>query len=63
MVAFLTSELLTTNWMRALSLHDAAAARSDWKDHGPYGTYDGWLGETIAALAKMGRYSLALSIT
>ena len=45
MVAFVQRELHTDNWLRALSLQDAAAPQSDRKDHGPYGSYDGWLGE------------------
>ena len=53
MVGFVRRELLTTNWMRALSLQDSSllhpSANSDRKDHGPLGAYDGWPGETIEA--------------
>jgi hypothetical protein len=62
MVDFVQRELKTKYWMRALSLHDSAAASSDRKDHGPYGSYDGWLGETLMAFARLGRYDLALNV-
>ena len=40
MVGFVQRELLTPNWMRALSVQDAAAPASDRKDHGPFGAYE-----------------------
>ncbi len=42
MNAFVERELLTKTWMRAMSLKDPAAAKSDRPDHGPLGSYDGW---------------------
>jgi hypothetical protein len=44
MMAFVQRELRTPHWLRALSLDDKAASLSDRKDHGPFGSYDGWLG-------------------
>ena len=41
MVTFVNQELLTPNWMRALSLADPAAGESDRADHGPRGSWDG----------------------
>eukprot|EP01052_Picozoa_sp_SAG31_P051211 SAG31_NODE_12056_length_973_cov_0.869565_2_plen_134_part_00 len=46
---FVQEELETPHWMRALSMNDSAAPYSDRKDHGPYGSWDGWLGETVEA--------------
>jgi|EP01043_Picozoa_sp_COSAG02_P020712 hypothetical protein len=64
MVAFVKRELLTRNWMRALSVEDEAAPRSDRKDHGPFGAYDGWLGETVQVLSLFGHayYADALQL-
>ena len=64
MVAFVRRELLTRNWMRALSVDDAAAPRSDRKDHGPFGAYDGWLGETVQVFSLFGpaHYTDALQL-
>jgi len=38
MAAFVARELRTPHWLRALSLGDGAASRSDRKDHGPWGS-------------------------
>lgn len=62
MMAFVKRELLTKNWMRALSMQDAAAPASDRKDHGPYGAYDGWLGETVEVFSIFGRHIDALEL-
>jgi hypothetical protein len=40
--------------MRAMSLQDAAAARSDRPDHGPLGAYDGWIPLTVRVMWQMG---------
>ena len=61
MCAFVQRELRTPTWLRALSLQDSAAAHSDRKDHGPFGSYDGWLGELLEAFAALGRYDLAIA--
>ena len=67
MMGFVRRELLTTNWMRALSLQDSSllhpSANSDRKDHGPLGAYDGWPGETIEAFCLLGEYQAALELT
>ena len=62
MMAFVKRELLTKNWMRALSMQDAAAPASDRKDHGPFGAYDGWLGETVEVFSIFGRHMDALEL-
>jgi hypothetical protein len=53
--AFAERELLTSTWMRALSLRDPAAPLSDRTDHGPHGSYDGWPPLVVAAMARSGR--------
>jgi hypothetical protein len=63
MATFFAAELQTPHWLRALSLSDAAAPQSDRKDHGPYGAYDGWLGESMLALSRLGRHADALNLT
>jgi len=59
MARFVSAELLTDTWMRALSLADPAAPASDRTDHGPYGAFDGWVPLTVAALARGGNHSFA----
>lgn len=63
MAAFVTRELRTPHWLRALSLADPAAPASDRKDHGPWGSYDGWVGEAVEAYCALGRYGEALALT
>ena len=53
MIEFLYDELITDHWMRAQSLSDVAAERSDRADHGPMGAFDGWPAGTMDALAQM----------
>ena len=66
MIEFVRRELLTENWMRALSLSDSSllhpSANSDRKDHGPLGAYDGWLGETIESFCVLGDYPAAVAL-
>ena len=57
---FVKGSLMTSTWMRALSMDDPAAAASDRTDHGPYGSFDGWVALTIASLARSGDYELAM---
>ncbi len=57
---FVTGELLMKNWMRAQSLQDPAAERSDRPDHGPMGAYSGWPPETIDGLCHLGFWKDAL---
>jgi hypothetical protein len=54
MTDFVKRELLTRDWMRAMSLKDAAATVSDRPDHGPMGAYDGWPALTIGTMWKLG---------
>jgi hypothetical protein len=54
MVSFVKQELLTRDWMRAMSLKDSAAVNSDRPDHGPMGAYDGWIPLTVNTMWNMG---------
>lgn len=54
MVSFVKQELFTRDWMRAMSLKDAAAAHSDRPDHGPMGAYDGWIPLTVNTMWNLG---------
>jgi hypothetical protein len=60
MTDFVENELLTDHWMRAQSLSDPAAAKSDRPDHGPMGAFCAWPGETIATLCEFGEFDKAL---
>jgi lysophospholipase L1-like esterase len=57
---FVDRELLMKNWMRAQSLQDPAADKSDRPDHGPMGAYSGWPPETTDALCHLGDWQDAL---
>ncbi len=54
MTDFVKRELLSRDWMRAMSQRDAAAAVSDRPDHGSMGAYDGWPALTVEAMWKLG---------
>jgi hypothetical protein len=54
MTDFVKRELLTRDWMRAMSLQDAAASISDRPDHGPMGAYDGWIPLTTGTMWRLG---------
>ena len=54
MNGFVKRELFMADWMRAMSLKDAAAANSDRPDHGPMGAYDGWIPLTVGAMWRLG---------
>jgi hypothetical protein len=54
MMEFLNRELMTDSWMRAQSLSDIAAKDSDRPDHGPMGSFDGWIPEVMDAITQMG---------
>jgi hypothetical protein len=56
---FVERELLMKNWMRAQSLQDPAAERSDRPDHGPMGAYAGWPPETVDGLCRLGYWQEA----
>jgi hypothetical protein len=60
MLDFLYDELMTDHWMRAQSLKDLAADKSDRADHGPFGAFDGWPVEIMDALTQMGYPEKAL---
>ena len=60
MIEFLYRELMTDHWMRAQSLSDIAADRSDRCDHGPFGAFDGWPVDVMDALTQMGYPQKAL---
>ena len=57
---FADHELITKNWMRAMSLQDPAAAGSNRYDHGPEGAYSGWPPETVDGLCHLGYWQDAL---
>lgn len=54
MTDFVQRELVTRDWMRAMSLTDAAATVSDRPDHGPMGAYDGWPALTARTMWRLG---------
>jgi hypothetical protein len=60
MVDFVRRELLTKRWMRAQSLKDVAAARSDRPDHGPMGAFDAWPALTAGAMCRLGAWREAV---
>lgn len=60
MMDFFNRELRTNTWMRAQSLSDIAADHSDRPDHGPLGSFDGWIPEVMDAMTKMGHSKDAL---
>lgn len=60
MIEFLYKELMTNSWMRAQSLSDIAADKSDRCDHGPFGAFDGWPVDIMDALTLMGYPQKAL---
>lgn len=61
MVDFVRRELLTRSWMRAQSLLDVAASRSDRPDHGPLGAYDAWPAITFDAMCNLGHLPEAMA--
>ncbi len=54
MNTFVKRELFMRDWLRAMSLQDAAAAHSDRPDHGPMGAYDGWIPLTVGTMWRLG---------
>jgi len=54
MTAFFTNELMMPTWMRAMSLKDKAAERSDRPDHGPMGSYPGWITGSVEVMWRFG---------
>jgi hypothetical protein len=60
MARFVNQELMTKYWLRALSLQDTAAPKSDRPDHGPMGAYDAWPPLALAAMNGLGYQKDAL---
>ena len=58
---FVETELLTKTWMRAMSLKDPAALKSDRPDHGPMGSYDAWPPMTMDVMCRFGAFYKALA--
>ena len=54
MTDFVKRELFQCDWLRAMSLKDAAAAHSDRPDHEPLGAYDGWIPLTVGTMWRLG---------
>jgi hypothetical protein len=61
MTKFVEDELLTTTWMRAMSLKDPAAANSDRPDHGPMGSYDGWPPLVAGVMSLFGHFNKSIA--
>lgn len=61
MFEFVKKELMTSQWMRALSLEDPAAERSDRPDNGPLGAADAWPALTATAMAELGEWARAIA--
>lgn len=51
---FAKRELLTRDWMRAMSLKDPDVPRAVRPDHSYTGSYDGWIPLTVAAMWRLG---------
>jgi hypothetical protein len=62
MTGFVEHELLTDHWMRAQSLADLAASKSNRPDHGPMGAFCAWPAETMSAMCQFGKYDQALEL-
>jgi len=62
MTDFVERELLTDHWMRAQSLSDIAASKSNRPDHGPMGAFCAWPGETSATFCEFGEFDKALDL-
>jgi hypothetical protein len=60
MTAFVENELRTKTWMRAMSLKDPAAGKSDRPDHGPLGSYDGWPPLVMDVMCRCGAFDRAV---
>jgi hypothetical protein len=60
MTDFVERELLVDHWMRAQSLSDPAAGKSDRPDHGPMGAFCAWPAETLATMCEFGEFDEAL---
>ena len=54
MTDFFKNELMMPTWMRAMSLQDQSAAKSDRPDHGPMGSYPGWITGSVDVMWRFG---------
>jgi hypothetical protein len=54
MNSFAKREILTRNWMRAMSLKDPDVPRATRPDHSYTGSYDGWIPLTAGAMWRLG---------
>ena len=63
MLDFVSTQLLTDHWMRALSPLDPAARSplARRPDHGWTGAYDAWPAYTVEAMAQLGEPAAALA--
>jgi hypothetical protein len=51
---FVRRELMTRDWMRAMSRKDDSSPLTQRTDHGPTGSYDVWLPMTVATMWRLG---------
>jgi hypothetical protein len=61
MLGFVKRELIMENWLRAMSLKDPEARKSTRPDHGPMGSYDGWIPLTVAEMCRLGDWHDAVA--
>ncbi|MFE6738640.1 LamG domain-containing protein [Streptomyces tubercidicus] len=59
---FVNTDLVTGDWMRALSLNDPMAPTSTRPDHGSTGAYDSWPALTAQTFARFGDYDGAVKL-
>jgi hypothetical protein len=62
MTAFVQRELLSGDWMRAMSLQDVSAGAALRPDHGSTGAYDGWPALSAEVMARFGDHAQALDL-
>lgn len=62
MTAFVQRELMSGEWMRAMSLQDASAGAAPRPDHGSTGAYDGWPALSAEVMARFGDHAQALDL-
>lgn len=62
MTDFVQRELVSGDWMRAMSLQDASAGAAPRPDHGSTGAYDGWPALSAEVMARFGDHAQALDM-
>lgn len=60
MTSFVSRELMSGGWFRAMSLQDPAASTSVRPDHGSTGAFDGWPALSMEVMCRFGAFSTAL---